>query len=966
MHFTVHAFGRERRATGWPAKHRVCLVLTVALLSVRSGFPATLLVRQFDSTRSPKIDILTSVSPEIAVNTFTVSELDSKKNAFRAAELIKPTPVSRILAAESYPYGKPIVTLIVTAAGKKKALAKRLTGDAGYAAQLAASFGNVPRGALRVYFHDPLAGKLTPLTNVGGLSPSLTALGQKVEADRPKGVMKTLFGDASEYSIDLAGVISDIAKAVADDRNLMSMPAVCVAALWFGGSVESKAAEVTPGALVGRNIIVNIAEAVSAKAADTVSGYCSATDGALTEYDALRGKGGALLYEKAAGAARQSLAAHFANVFILTAETRNVEHVSTGYFDIGITGQNVQERLSFARGDVDREGPVLALSETFHEQLGNGRFAEAKGTLDSMEKIISGSGQQYVAKLRQEWSRAVMRLARDGHIKEAQAQLKALGHAGLIDPEMKRQQEENIHWEAAWHAADANDVAGCKTELLEWRRMVRDSERYGEQKDRAIKAAEILAVTAFAADDHPAYVREVAELGKLNEAGRHALHWDLGWKSVKEGAGEKGKRELLAWRDLTKRAGTYATAAHKAAEICEYLLNDALKRKSDPEVAAEINELHGLLPNKFNDADLRDRVSTWLFAPGKDRYLFTSRAALVARWALIDALLEPREGEPEERGYYRRVWQLARHYDKAIVVRDAERKKAMETSSIPPEYVALSRAIVLIKPIRSVCDFATRNGVTPKVLTGLFGRATKEFNNRQANLYNNAAVSLFGEPELETFPPEVEEFGYNVRLSAAFLKRLFGDAGAGTALFLGAQERKRVGVLLFDLGDGRIGRLCVADQIEPAVQSEMRVPLNRGSTFNTSLNILDVRDAELAANCAAQLLAEVIKEKGVEVILDDGGRAFLGAFHAQIPEGVRGYLMFNAIGIENGALVLTDSIVVPADLDDAIKDKPRRNLAVASYGIWEEPYLEIGIPIRRVGVRGVVGNLRIGVKGLPR
>jgi hypothetical protein len=966
MHFTVRAFGRGRRAARQRAVFRVCLTLFSGLLAAHAGLSATLTVRQLDSSRSPKIDILAGVSPEVAVSDFTVSELDSKKNALRAAELVKPAAVRGLLAAESYPYKKPLVALVVTAAGKKKALAQRLAGDAGYARQLAATFGNMPQGALRVYFHDPLEGKLAPLPNVDGISQSLTALAQTVDADRPKGVMNALFADADHYSIDLVGVLSTLAKAVETDRELRSMPAVCVAALWFGGPVESKPAGVTPGALVGRNVMINIAEAASTDAGGRVSGYCSATDGSLTEYDALRGKRGTLLYEKAAAAARRSLDARFANVFLLTAETKNVEHVLTGYFDIGIVGQNIQERLSFVRGDVNREGPVLALSETFHVQLGSGRFVEAKGILDRMEEIITGSGQQYVAKLRQEWSREVIKLARDGRVKEALDQLNALGRAGLIDPEVKRQQEENIHWEAAWHAADANDVAGCRTALLEWRRMVRDSERYAEQKDRAKQAAEKLALAAFEDEDPAAYIREVAELGKLDQAARHAMHWNLGWKSVKAGALEKGKRELLAWRNLTKRAGTYTAAAHKAAEICDCLLNDALKRKNDSEIAAEINELYSLLPHKFNDSGIRDRVGTWLFDPAKDRRLFTSRATLVTRWALIDALLVPREGEPEELGYYRRVWQLARYYGKAVDVRNAHRKDALKASSIPPEYVALNRAIVLVKPIRAVFDFAIRSGITPEGLAELFGRATKEFNNRQANLYNNAAVSLFDEPELKIIPSGQEDFGYGVHVAEAFLKRLFGEGGAETALFLGTLERKRVGVLLFAFGDGRIGRLCVADQIAPAVQSEMRVPLNRGSTFNTSLNILDVRDAELTANCGAQLLAEVIKEKGVEIVMSAEGREFLEFFHRQIPEGVRGFLIFNAMTVVDGALAVSDSIVLPDDLDAAIKDKPRRNRTVASYAIWEEPYYEVGIPIRRVGVRGVAGNLRVGVKGLPR
>ena len=58
MHFTVRAFGRGRRAARQRAVFRVCLTLFSGLLAAHAGLSATLTVRQLDSSRSPKIDIL--------------------------------------------------------------------------------------------------------------------------------------------------------------------------------------------------------------------------------------------------------------------------------------------------------------------------------------------------------------------------------------------------------------------------------------------------------------------------------------------------------------------------------------------------------------------------------------------------------------------------------------------------------------------------------------------------------------------------------------------------------------------------------------------------------------------------------------------------------------------------------------------------------------------------------------------
>ena len=66
-----------------------------------------------------------------------------------------------------------------------------------------------------------------------------------------------------------------------------------------------------------------------------------------------------------------------------------------------------------------------------------------------------------------------------------------------------------------------------------------------------------------------------------------------------------------------------------------------------------------------------------------------------------------------------------------------------------------------------------------------------------------------------------------------------------------------------------------------------------------------------------------------------------------------------------GTILLTECVVVdnPEDKKESVEG---RRITGAPFALWEEPYFEVGLPVREQGGKVVTCVLRVGLKSIPR
>ena len=482
--------------------------------------------------------------------------------------------------------------------------------------------------------------------------------------------------------------------------------------------------------------------------------------------------------------------------------------------------------------------------------------------------------------------------------------------------------------------------------------------------------------------DKGEYVTSMREMDALhdakltNQTEREALREEVYFRSGQWAASQAKDQNkaidlLMQWRDLARQSGSYvkqkSRAATVALEMARYLATDVGK---DADFAGEINELYRIDVGQARSEACMDLLRGWI-TRNCERFDVSARLALLENWELVLPALST---ETRCSGTIHRFFILATSNSEARDVLLRLRGESLTKGGPVAGYVSLNRALGLADPLVTALKAADELRVEPSQLAELLNRALAGLNVREATFYRAgeglAAQYFLTDGSVKVISTRLDDFGYQIRLHPSFSRRLH-ELGMA-AVFEGIEGERPVCALLVPVGAESFIRIVFSDRMSPAVQREFNsakaktADKPQNEAMNICLNILDVRDAELASHLGTEVFGQLISHVGMEAFVRGGGRQSLRAFHEAIPKGMQGFVILDRLAANEGSLVREAD--KSAHYPDALPEDVNldRSFFGAAYALWEEPYFEIGIPLRDEGERIVSGILRVGLRSIPR
>lgn len=428
---------------------------------------------------------------------------------------------------------------------------------------------------------------------------------------------------------------------------------------------------------------------------------------------------------------------------------------------------------------------------------------------------------------------------------------------------------------------------------------------------------------------------------------------------------------LAGWRTQAQKSCRYGKDAGRAVTAAREMARLLTGRPDrDTECAAEINEILRVDAEQAHDEKTRSVIGAWL-ARDHELHGLTVRFGLLNDWdAGAAALKKP---EPAYAAALR-IFVLATDPVAAATELKHRHGESLGREVPVPGYLALNRALVLSAPLQQVLKSAWQLNVAKDVIETVLNEALEGANTREVAYYREATAlngNVLAKQPIRMVGCQDNELGHAIRVSPAFLKRVY--AAGKPALFEGGDERQRVCMLLFPLsGADRFLTVAFTDGTAAAVEAEIKEAKTQLADKTPeeiraiSLSIRDMRDAEIMTHFGVESLCRLIHAIGPDAFMSKAGSKGLQAFHEAIPAMIRGFVFFDGVTVADGAFVLQKerSVRIPQTVPDGVKAE--RPLTGGGYAIWEEPFFEIGLPVREPSGKKIAGFLRVGLKTIQR
>ena len=987
----------------------VCILSLAAQLSFAAE---SLTLRQFDASRSPLIDIVAQVGTWLATDQAEVLEFKLDQcTPVGKTKRVDLVPVSSLLTAKDYTYRRPVCNVFFTFAGTYSHIAE-VADSLDFAVAFKAAFANVQLGAVQLYVYDPVQGKMLDYATPERVEEAMVTQAKAFAALQPEGIWNKV---VSLFKREKWLPIDQVAEKVrafvaAKDSAAKNAVAHTIVVFWAGGPEDDvKRVWSNKRAFLQDNVIVTIGEIVGSSefAVERARTFCLETSGAFLSKRDLRLPKGKIDYARVISAALDAWKKRVSDRFLLSAQSENLENTSNCWFEVGIPGTSVRQKVSCSRDasavNRMREEHRRSLQSQFEDWIKKGEFRSAFELIRELRELERDTAS-LESSLTGAWKKHILALADKGEYAAAMQEVNALHGTKLItqkeqvslrqDVENRKREKHRESLQSQFEDRIKKDEFRSAFELIrELRELGMDTASLESSLTGAWKK-HILALA-----DKGEYAAAMQEVNALDgtklitQKEQVSLQEEVLFRSG-QWAAEQAKDQykamdlLMRWRNLAKQSGSYekqrARAAGVALQMARYLATDVDK---DADFAREINELRKIDDDQSRGESCIRLLRGWITRNG-ERFDVSARLALLEDWGLVLPALSSKMGDSEA---IRRFFVLATSDKQANDILAELRAESLSKNAPVDGYVSLNRALKLAHPLvialKSAADLAADlEGDSTHIadIAELLKRALTGFNDREATFYRLsdgfAGQYLLADDPVRIVSTRMDDYGYGIRLHPSFNRRLHKaiHEARGTAVLEGIEGKRPVYVVLLPVGAESFIRIAFSDRTAPAVLTEFitakEQALKAGKekeAMNIALSVLDVRDAELVAHLGAEFFGQLIPHVGIDAFVRRGGRGYLRDFHAAIPKGMQGFVILDRLALRDGDLVCEadQSAQYPDPLPKDVNLVDRRIFG-AAYAIWKEPYFEIGIPLRDKrdeGERRVLsGILRVGLRSIPR
>jgi hypothetical protein len=862
-------------------------------------------MRQFDTARTPKIDIIAEIDMKETPKEVEVRETKSDLvTPVGISETTPLFPVGSLLDVKDYPYSRPIVNLYMTFAGDSKGIAK-LADAHDFLKAVTAAFRDIQPQSIRLCVLDIMGtNKLVVCKTPEEAAEVLLSQAKGYAEAKPHGI-KGFF--SSTPSITLDKVIHFMQAFLANDAIARGGVANSLVVFWVNGPSED-ARKVDEMPFREHDCTVTIGEIARSSdfTAERARSFCIKTGGSFLSREDLQLKfRDKANYQALFDRTFRDLKVQLKNKHMLTAITKNPESMTKAYFDVSVPGCSIRESIVCERGskigEVEKGNVIQAIRAQFAEKIEQKEFQAGLDLIDNLAKHYSSEDLRrwnavpasLKTLLAEKWEAHLLALSDAGVEAKALRELDVYNDTKLVSRDNYDRLIEAIYFNAGSYAInEAKDQARAMNLLNKWRETARRAGHYDQQAKRASVVA--LQLARFFATDvskDQEFADEFNELERLDPA---------------LAASDRALPLLTAW--ICRNLET-ADVSARLARVADWDQVMQALAKNDPKCNA-----------------IR-------------RFFVNATARPEARDELLQLRLASKAKESPIPGYV--AW------NRALILAEPIAVALKTAAAFQIDSTSLSDLIN-----KTITGFDEREAVLYRPGEGmaskcmLAGDGIDRLSARQGDIGFGIRIEpsflqrLSANGKISSFEGVDNEHPVVVSLIPVgpenFIRIAFSDVTAPVV----QRELKTARIKATGMSKDEVIEMC--------------------------LNIQDVRDAELTCHMGAELMGHVINSVGIDKFLTGGGRDSIKDFYAGIPSGIKGFVLLDKLLVRDNSLArdVSASIRLPAELGEDVKTD--RRVSGAAYALWEKPYFEVGIPIRDKGEKVVAGILRVGIKSYAR
>lgn len=456
----------------------------------------SLRLRQFDSSRSPLIDIVAEIEHRHRVERVEVLELRSdQQTSIGTTRSAMLAPAAALINSDVYEFERPVGNIFFAFAGRTSDIAD-MADSHDFARAFSSALQGIQPSAIQIYVFDPAQTSMVRCSSPEQAADVMIGQAQRIADAQPVRIRERIanvFRSAEWISVDdVAQQVRMFATQNPGARNALAHTLI----VFWAGSPDDDISEVAGRDFVQDYITITIGEISSGTSYlvnDRARLLAQNSMGQFLSVRDIRLRGRKLDYEKIISEGLSSWKKRVANMYIFTAETANLEQVENCWFEVGIPGSHVRQRVTCSRsGEVVDEGRaehLAKLQARFNALISREDFRAAHDLIPQM-RGFGADATSLSVRVKEGWQAHILATAEKGDHSVALQGADELNGTGLISRSEYALLREEVFYEAGqWAAREAQDQNRAMDLLVQWRQMAQQSGSYQRQQGRAAGVA---------------------------------------------------------------------------------------------------------------------------------------------------------------------------------------------------------------------------------------------------------------------------------------------------------------------------------------------------------------------------------------------------------------------------------------------------------------------------------------------